>query len=53
MQRVIVAALAGALLALAGSASADPTKFGPGQSGGNAPQVCHPPGQTGDKPQCK
>ena len=52
-RKLVVSALAGALLAVAGSASADPKKFGPGQSGANALQHCHPPGQSGDKPQCK
>jgi hypothetical protein len=51
-RKIALAALAGALMAAAGSATADPS-FGPGNSGSNGTQACHPPGQTSDKPQCK
>ena len=58
MIRNILAALALAAAALAGAAgvaAADPD-FGPGNSS-KGPQdpgaICHPPGQTADRPACK
>jgi hypothetical protein len=58
MIRKILAAAAiigGVLAAAAGVASADPD-FGPGNSS-KGPQdpgaLCHPPGQTADRPACK
>jgi hypothetical protein len=50
--KLALAALVGALAAMAGGALADPS-FGPGNSGSNGNQACHPPGQTSDLPQCK
>jgi hypothetical protein len=51
-RKLALAALVGALAAMAGGALADPS-FGPGNSGSNGNQSCHPPGQTSDLPQCK
>jgi hypothetical protein len=46
----VLAAAIGAIGAA--PALADPS-FGPGNSGSNGNQSCHPPGQTSDLPQCK
>jgi hypothetical protein len=51
-RKIALSAVVGALMALGGAALADPS-FGPGNSGGNGNQMCHPPGQTNDLPQCK
>ena len=52
-RKLALAALVGALAAMAGGALADPS-FGSGNSGSNGKQSsCHPPGQTSDLPQCK
>jgi hypothetical protein len=51
-RKIALAALVGALMAVASGASADPS-FGPGNSGSNGIQKCHPPGQVKDQPECK
>jgi hypothetical protein len=51
-RKLALAAVVGALMGVAGGALADPS-FGPGNSGSNGNQACHPPGQTSDLPQCK
>jgi hypothetical protein len=54
MKRKVVLTLLAASLGLAAAAPAfaDPS-FGPGASGSNGNQSCHPPGQSSDLPQCK
>jgi hypothetical protein len=52
-RKVVLTVLAASLgLAAAAPAFADPS-FGPGNSGSNGTQACHPPGQVKDLPQCK
>ena len=53
MRKFALAVLTGGMaLAAAVPALADPS-FGPGNSGSNGNQACHPPGQTSGLPQCK
>jgi hypothetical protein len=52
-RRLLLTVLAVAMgLAATAPAFGDPS-FGPGNSGSNGNQSCHPPGQTSNLPQCK
>jgi hypothetical protein len=54
MKRKLAAiVLATAVGAIAAAPALGDPSFGPGNSGGNGNQACHPPGQTSDLPQCK
>jgi hypothetical protein len=50
-RKLLVSALIGLVFAVTGPVWAG--SFGPGNSGDNGTQKCHPPGQTKGAPGCK